>query len=327
MTEVENLFTTLDNTAIILETELQVPYLEALAMAAENIFQSEIIQDVSELTKKQLEKEYKKVTIQAMEKEQIRKGFQLAVLKGMQKYTQPNHQMTPDAVSVFIGYLVSRFTENNKTVSILDPVVGAGNLLTTVLNHVDKETMSYGVDIDDTLLKLSYASANLQQYTTRFFNQDTLRPLLVNEVDVVVADLPIGYYPDDDNADTYELKANEGHSYTHHLIIEQSLRYAKEGAYLFFLIPNTLFSSTYAKELNEFLKTKVEIQCLFQLPLSMFKKEDAMKSIFVVQKKGFQINSPKKALLVDLPSFSNKSALEQVITQINGWFTEIKKVF
>ncbi len=34
------------------------------------------------------------------------------MLKGMKQYVQPHHQMTPDAVSVFIGYLVDEFTKH-----------------------------------------------------------------------------------------------------------------------------------------------------------------------------------------------------------------------
>lgn len=60
-------------------------------------------------------------------------------------------------------------------------------------------------------------------------------------VDVVLSDLPVGYYPDDDNAQGFQLKAEEGHSFAHHLFIEQSLTYTKPGGYLFFLVPNFLF--------------------------------------------------------------------------------------
>ena len=56
------------------------------------------------------------------------------------------------------------------------------------------------------------------------------------------------------------LKADKGHSYAHHLFIEQSIRYIKEGGYLFFLIPNGLFESEQAQKLHEYLKKNVYIQ-------------------------------------------------------------------
>ena len=52
----------------------------------------------------------------------------------MKESVQPNHQMTPDTIGMFIGYLLKKFIKNN-TYRLLDPAVGTGNLLTTVLNQ------------------------------------------------------------------------------------------------------------------------------------------------------------------------------------------------
>lgn len=158
-----------------------------------------------------------------------------------------------------------------------------------------------------------------------FFNQDSLQPLFVEPVDVVVCDLPIGYYPNDDNASRFILKAEKGHSYAHHLFIEQSVSYTKEGGYLFFLIPNSLFTSDQADKLHSFVKEYTVVQGLLQLPLSMFKNEQAAKSIFILQKKGSSVKPPKKALLAELPSFSNKQAMQGMMHKIDEWFTTEKQ--
>lgn len=44
------------------------------------------------------------------------------------------------------------------------------------------------------------------------------------------------------------------------------------------------------------------------------------KSIFILQKKGEQTKNPRKALLVDLPSFKDVKAMESVLQQMNSWF-------
>lgn len=36
-------------------------------------------------------------------KEEIRRGIQLAILKGMKQHAQPNHQMTPDSIGMLLG--------------------------------------------------------------------------------------------------------------------------------------------------------------------------------------------------------------------------------
>ncbi|OEH91821.1 class I SAM-dependent methyltransferase [Bacillus solimangrovi] len=316
----EQLFEVFSETANTLQTELDISFLEALAETGENMFQQTILQDVSEIVAKRLEKQYQSIKLEKYEKETIRKAFQLAVLKGMKEGTQPNHLMTPDAVSLFIGYLVNKFTEEQSSISILDPAVGTSNLMTAVLNQLNKPISASGVEIDETLMKIAYVNANLQQQPIELFMQDALQPILVDPVDVVVSDLPIGFYPDDVGASRYELKALEGHSYAHHLFIEQSLYYMKEGGYGIFLVPNTLFESEQAQQLHVFLKKHAVIYGLLQLPLTMFKNEHYAKSIFIIRKKGEEVKIPKQAMLAEMPSFSNRMAMQSIMKQIEQWF-------
>ncbi|PWA11136.1 SAM-dependent methyltransferase [Pueribacillus theae] len=319
---VEFLFQSIDGSAGILQHELSITYLEAVAETGENIFQKEILQQVSDLSQKKLHNIYGKIQLDRYSKEEIRKAMQLSVLKGMKEALQPRHAMTPDAVSIFIGYLVNKWMGDEKQVAIFDPVVGTGNLLTAILNGMPEETAAFGIEADETLLRLAYVNANLQAHRIELFHGDAVRPLFVDPVDLVVADLPIGYYPNDDIAEGYELKASSGHSFVHHLLIEQSLRYAKEGAVLIFLIPNGLFEQEGAAKLHTFLKEKAVIQGLLQLPLSMFKNEESQKSIFMIRKKSDKIEPPKQVLLASLPSFSDERKLSHAITKINEWFDE-----
>ena len=320
----EKLFTVIDETATWLQEELKCSYLEAVAETGENIFHEDVLQEeVSELLKKRLKKAYQSISLHDWKNEHIRKALQLAMLKGMKEYVQPHHQMTPDAVSVFIGYLVDEFTKTHFSLSLLDPAIGTGNLMTAVLNQLtNKKARSYGADADDLLLKLAYVNANLQQHEIQLFHQDSLKPLFIEPVDVVVCDLPIGYYPDDENAKSFRLHAKSGHSYAHYLFIEQSIRYTKEGGYLFFLIPNMLFTSDESKELHALIKEETFIQGLLQLPRSMFKNESAAKSIFILQKKGTYAKAPKQALLAQLPSFSNKQAMQAMVLKLEQWLKE-----
>lgn len=320
----EKLFTVIDETATWLQEELKCSYLEAVAETGENIFHEDVLQEeVSELLKKRLKKAYQSISLHDWKNEHIRKALQLAMLKGMKEYVQPHHQMTPDAVSVFIGYLVDEFTKTHFSLSLLDPAIGTGNLMTAVLNQLtNKKARSYGADADDLLLKLAYVNANLQQHEIQLFHQDSLKPLFIEPVDVVVCDLPIGYYPDDENAKSFRLHAKSGHSYAHYLFIEQSIRYTKEGGYLFFLIPNMLFTSDKSKELHALIKEETFIQGLLQLPRSMFKNEAAAKSIFILQKKGTYAKAPKQALLAQLPSFSNKQAMQAMVLKLEQWLKE-----
>lgn len=327
-TPIEKIFSVIDQTAHVLEQELDCTYLEAVAETGENLFQQEILQDeISEIAKKRLRKHYDELNILTFDNGTIRKSYQLAVLKGMKEATQANHQMTPDAVGIFMSYLVSKFVKNEESISILDPAVGTGNLLTTVLNTLSEKTIStVAVDVDPLLVKLAFINANLQQHPIQFYTQDSLTPLLVDPVDVVVCDLPVGYYPNDAVASGYTLHSTEkGHSFAHYLFIEQSVHYTKPGGYLFFLIPNHLFESGQSKELHAFLQENAYIQSVLQLPLSMFKSKSQAKSILILQKKGENLKAPKQVLLAELPKFSDKQTMKKTVAKIDHWIEMEKR--
>lgn len=321
--DMEKLFQVFDNTAAIIMNELNISYLEALAETGENLFEGKILQDLESFSTRRLEKEYETIDITTVPRETIRKAFQLAILKGMKEAIQPNHEMTPDAVCLFISYLTEKLMQSNKSYSLLDPAYGTGNLVTTILNNTDKVITAYGVEVDETLIRLAYVSANLQKHEIELFRQDALQPIFVEDVDLVVSDLPVGYYPNDSVANEYELRAADGgDSFSHFLYIEKSLSHLKEGGFLIAMIPNFMFEGDGASSLHEFIKKNAVIIGLLQLPLSMFKNNKHAKSIFILQKKGEGVQSPKQALLAELPSFSKKEAMKGMIKMIDNWFKD-----
>lgn len=322
---VEQLFTLFNESALVLQEELSCTYLEALAETGENLFHGSVLQEeVSEITEKRLNKQYNDINLNNFSKEEIRKAYQLVILKGMKENVQPNHQMTPDSVGMLLSYLVDKFMTQT-SFRLLDPAIGTGNLVTTVLNQLQKNVQSIGIDIDDLLIKLAYVNANLQEHPIELFNQDSLEPLFIDPVDAVIADLPVGYYPNDIRALDYQLKAENGHSYAHHLFMEQSVRHTKPGGYLFFIIPNGLFESDQAPQLRDFFKEEVIIQGVLQLPIGMFKNKNAAKSILILQKKGEGIVAPKQALLANLPSLSSAIEMDNILKKINKWFQDNKR--
>ncbi len=324
---VETLFSIFDSSAVVLRKELDVTYLEALVETGDNLFEGAILQEeLSESAIERLNREYSTFNEETYKGEEIRKAFQLAILKGMKEGVQANHEMTPDAVGMFMSYLFHKFMQGQNEITVLDPAIGTGNLMTTVFNSA-KEGLAmsgFGVEVDEVLIKLALVNANLQKHAIEFFHQDGLAPLYIDPVDAVISDLPIGYYPNEIGASEYKLKADEGMSYAHHLFIEQSVKHTKEGGYLFFLVPNFIFESDQAPKLHAFIKETCFIQGLLQLPVSMFKNEKNAKSIFVLQKKGPSVTMPKQALLVELPKFSNMKAMEDIMDQLNTWFATHK---
>jgi site-specific DNA-methyltransferase (adenine-specific) len=319
--DVEKLFIVMDNTTTAIKEKLDLPYLDALVETGENLFFQEIPREYPKELIIVLTEEYKKVNFTEYGKEELRKAFQLAVLKGMKEAVQPHHAMTPDAVALFAGYLVQKFTKKTGHLSLLDPVVGSGNLLTAVLNQLkDKECEAFGVEVDETLLRLAWVNANIQKHKVELFHQDVIKPLYADPVDIVVADLPVGYYPDDESAKVFKVHEKDGHTYAHHLIIEQAVHHLKDSGIGIFIVPNNLFESEQSGLLKAWIKENVTILGLLQLPETLFKSLLHAKSILILQKTGEGSIKPKQAMLAQLPSFSNKAGLANVMEQINEWF-------
>ena len=325
---VEKAFHVLDETARIIESECNCTYIEALAETAENIFHDDVLQDeLSETTRKRLKKQYGSLAFMDLDAVAKRKAFQLAILKGMKANVQPNHQMTPDSIGLFMGYLVGKLSRKEEKIRLLDPVAGTGNLLFTILEQLKgKYVDAVGCDIDDLLIKLAYNGANLLEYPIELHNGDSIKPMFIDPVDIVTADLPVGYYPDDEQAADYSVKAEKGHTYAHHLLIEQSVRHLKEGGYGLFIVPNSIFESEQSPLLHSFLKEACYIQGLVALPLSLFKSKQAAKSILIVQKKKEGVEAPKNALLVQLPKMSDSRAMQTILSQMDTWFRTEKGI-
>ncbi|SDK43426.1 class I SAM-dependent methyltransferase [Sediminibacillus albus] len=317
---IEHIFNWLDGASEQAQHQMNITYLDGLALVLEFLFTQKATEEMTDLLKQQLQKKATEIDIDNFEKEEIRKGIQLAALKGMKGATQQQHLITPDTVAMFVGYLANKLIQSNQQIRLFDPACGTGNLLTAVINNLRVNAIPFGSEVDPSLIKIALMSANLQQIDLELFHQDSLRPFLMEPGDLIVSDLPVGYYPDDIVANDYELKADEGHSYAHHLLIEQSMKYTSPGGYLMFIIPNFLFDSDEASKLNAFIQKNAHILGLVQLPTSIFKTENNAKSIFILQKKGQNTKPPKEALMAKLPSFKNASAMNDILVKINQWF-------
>ncbi|MBT2582524.1 class I SAM-dependent methyltransferase [Planococcus sp. ISL-109] len=301
----ESIFIMIDNETVSVQKQQELSYLESLLTTTERWLDGQL-----------------NVPVGAT-KEDVRKAIQLAILKGMKEHVQPHHQMTPDALGLLVGYLVELFVKDQQA-TVLDPAAGTGNLLFTVMNYLDGRMTGTAVEIDDLLIRLASNIGNLIEQPVTFYLQDALQPLLIDPADCVVSDLPVGYYPDEQVASSYDLHAEEGMSYAHHLFIEQSLKHTKEGGYLFFVIPKNLFESPLANQLHHFLKQQAHIQAVMELPDNIFKHAQHAKAILILQKKQDGLKAPKEVLLARVPNMSKPETMAKFFTQVNEWFKENK---
>ena len=301
-TETEKIFSFVDTYA---ETTDKL-YLEAIIEACGQWLSGEAGPSVSE----------------AVSKEDIRRGIQLAILKGMKQNAQPHHQMTPDSIGMLIGHIASKLAVDEHNLTLLDPAAGTGNLLYTVMNAIGNDVTATAVEIDDVLVRLSAVVAELLEHPVTFYVQDALRPLLVDPVDIIVCDMPVGFYPDDDNGLNYALMPTEGHAYAHHLFIEQSMNHTKPGGHGLFIVPANLFDSEQSSLLHPFLKKQTIIRAVIQLPDSLFKSTIHAKSILVLQKPSPDIVATPDVMLAKVPNMTDKRAMALFLQKIDIWASE-----
>ncbi|WP_249872010.1 class I SAM-dependent methyltransferase [Oceanobacillus saliphilus] len=317
---VEVLFEWMDETTELIQQHRNEPYLESLSITMEFLLDEGASEDMDDILSHKLQQAFSKINFRSYETEEVRKAIQLTILKGMKGSTQQQHLMTPDTVGLIVGYLADKLTKQKDKFRVFDPVSGTGNLLTTVLGQLKQEVHAYASEVDPTLIQLSVLNANLQKKQIEFFHQDSLSPFLMDPVDLVVADLPVGYYPDDRRANDFQLKADSGHSYAHHLLIEQSMKYTVDAGYLILVVPEFLFDSDQSDKLHDYLQKYAHIIGVIRLPETAFKTEKSAKSILILQKKGKHTSTPKQPLLVQMPSFKNSNAMADILGKMNAWF-------
>ena len=302
-TIMERLFHHLDEKAKTLNQENGQSFIENLGLAMEDIYTNQ---------REMLEQ----ATLQDR-----RKAFQFAYLSLMQEENiQANHQITPDSIGLILGFLVQRFTQDNDELHVVDIASGAGHLSAAVKEVLTETTiMHHLIEVDPVLSRVSVHLANYLEIPFDVYPQDAIMPLPLEESDIVIGDLPIGYYPVDDRSKEMKLGFKEGHSYSHYLLIEQAVNALKGAGYAFLVVPSELFSGEHVKQLEKFITTETEMQAFLNLPSTLFKNEKARKSILILQKKKADVTKPVEVFLANIPDFKNPQQFQGFITELNQW--------
>lgn len=320
--EIEKVYEAMYQSIELLQNEFKFSFYEGYIYQLELMLEARSIDEISAKNREEIEQYLDIIANQQLEAEEKRKVSQLVLLKGATiEPLQPNHQLTPDSIGYLLVYLLEQLT-TKQNLRLLDPAVGAGNLLATALLNLQlagRSTLGVGIDIDDTLLKIASLNANWFEMPLELFHQDGSQPLFVDPVDLVICDLPIGYYPLDQQVTDFLSATAEGHSYAHHLLMEASMRYLTDDGFGVFLVPNNLLSSEQAPELKRWLNEKVYVQAVLQLPGSMFKSEHSQKNVLILQNRNSKTAPADETLLAELPSLKDIDGLKRFFTQFAAW--------
>ncbi|MFK4566623.1 class I SAM-dependent methyltransferase [Enterococcus sp. UD-01] len=324
--KIEKAFDLMEQAIQLLKGSLDTSFLDAYIENGENIldsYQVRVLDGVpDEQTVQQLEALYQQLQAIELTPEEIRRLSQLILLKGSKtEVLQANHQLTPDSIGFLFVYLIEQLFNSKQELKILDIASGMGNLLLTVLlnlNLADYQAQGIGVDIDDTLLAVSATNNEWTNAAIQLFHQDGLQDLLIEPVDIAISDLPIGYYPNDEKAQGFDSAAETGHSYAHHLLMEQAMKFVKPDGYGLFLVPSNILETEQSEFFKNWLQKNVYLQGMIQLPDELFKSEQSRKSILFVQNKG-EASTQAEVLVAKLGSLKDPAKITQFFQQFEAW--------
>ena len=249
------------------------------------------------------------------DKETIRKVYQFLLLKALKELNNPSYDITPEVITMYISHLIECIY-GDKKVSITDLASGSGSLLINIAALVKGEKEITSVDVDSNYVRLQQNIFNLLETNVEIINQDALKPLNIKKQDVVISDVPFGYYADEDNSLNYKLCSTDGYSLNALLFIEQAANYLDENGVGILVIPKKVLELE--DNFKKYLEEDINLNAVITLPDEMFKNVSQQKAIILITKKG-QTRLPNQVFLAQIPSFQNKASYAKFIEEFNGW--------
>ena len=249
------------------------------------------------------------------DKETIRKVYQFLLLKALKELNNPSYDITPEVITMYISHLIECIY-GDKKVSITDLASGSGSLLINIAALVKGEKEITSFDVDSNYVRLQQNIFNLLETNVEIINQDALKPLNIKKQDIVISDIPFGYYADEDNSLNYKLCSTDGYSLNALLFIEQAANYLDENGVGILVIPKKVLELE--DNFKKYLEEDINLNAVITLPDEMFKNVSQQKAIILITKKG-QTRLPNQVFLAQIPSFQNKASYAKFIEEFNEW--------
>ncbi|MCS8585364.1 class I SAM-dependent methyltransferase [Leuconostoc mesenteroides] len=246
-----------------------------------------------------------------------RKALQLAVLKANREDQTPaNYQITPDGIGYLLADFINQTAGLRDNDTIIDMNVGSGNLLWTINEMLDVTVKRIGIDNDETQLALASATDEIiNSDETTLYKEDTISIEEAPKAKVVIADLPVGYYPLQPS-DKFITRNQNGRSFVHHLLIEKSLDFVADDGWIYLLVPANVLNGDEAKKVLQFVTSRAQLKAFLQLPNEFFQDARAAKAILVLKKQRTKNN---EVLMGQYPSLKDLKSSQNFLQEIKAW--------
>lgn len=248
-------------------------------------------------------------------KEEIKKVYQFLILKALKELQNINYNITPEIIGVYIAGLVSEIF-GEKKITLMDLASGSGNIILSLKDKIAEGSEITSVDVDYDYVRLQENIYNLLEQEVSIINQDALKPLNIQFQDVIVSDVPYGYYTDEDNSLNFKLCSKEGYSLNSLLFLEQATNYIKDSGVAILVMPKEIMN--FDNNVKRFIESDINFNAFIVLPESMFKNKEQQKVIVLATKKEQKI-LPKQVFLAEIPDFQNKQGYVTFINNFRRW--------
>lgn len=249
-------------------------------------------------------------------KDEIIKTYQFLVLKSFKELQNINYNVTPEIIAQYLTSFIEIVFEKEASLNILDLASGSGNIFLKIKSELKKNMTLTSVDIDATYVRLQKNIYNLIELESNILNQDALKPINIPFQDIVVSDVPNGYYGDEDNSLNYKLCSDEGLSLNALLFLEQAVNLLKPNGVALLVLPKQIMELT--GKLKNVLEKDLNLNAFILLPEELFKNKDQQKVIVLATRKE-QTILPKKVFLAELPSYQNKGGYLSFLKTFRNW--------
>lgn len=233
--------------------------------------------------------------------EDIRKAMQAQVLKALKETNNKNGSVTPDSLGLVMTYLISRLN-NNKTIQILDPLIGSGNLLYTISNNLASEPILYGSDHDSLMIKVAKMIADLMNQKIDLIFADTFN-LHLSNLDFIVFDSP---------------NLSESEKYFPYDAILHYMNMLKNDGYIIGILPADFFNHDKDHGFKHALEEVGLVRGIIEFPDNFFVTNK--KIMLVIQKNTVK----KEPFMIKLPSFTDVNAFNQELLKLEMWLNDNK---
>ena len=302
--KVDLFYDLIDKACMIYYNDIKRDYLEAFISFTNALVNGLDEPKLSSKAVQKLEKIINQISSQDFLNEEVRLAVELVLIKGYKHRNLLLDFLTPDGVSYIFSFIVNSIINNDPKykdlddddfdeVVVMDTVMGAGNMLNTIINNGARSITGIGIERDILL-------ANLAKSLAEIIDND----IIVNVQDAKIkfnalADIIVGDFGETE--DVYD-------------IILARLDNILNNGYFAYMVNNDFFTKA-TNEFKEALLKEATLMGLIVLPSNFVKKGHVGKSI-IVGKKEILKDYQMSVISID----ENLSDMNNVAKKINKMF-------